>query len=235
VAGKEIARTADGMEITTAASLIGHHVLVTGLLNEGLLAKEARIVIAGSEAARGDVPMMGLVDIPEFAAAHYGGDRVHAIETIAQALEPYQYKHMPHYAMVKTFVALWAAALARRLPDGMTVNAVSPGSAPASNAMRNQTLLFRLVVGALAHTIGPLAGMAAPLSKAAQRYTQAASFSADINGRFFASPPGKMTGALVEQRQPHILDHENQEAAWEAIERLSGRVSIESIDRKIAA
>lgn len=235
VAGKEIARTADGMEITTAASVIGHHVLVTGLLNEGLLAKEARIVIAGSEAARGDVPMMGLVDIPEFAAVHHGGDRVRAIETIAQALEPYQYKHMPHYAMVKTFAALWAAALARRLPDGMTVNAVSPGSAPASNAMRNQTLLFRFVVGALAHTIGPLAGMAAPLSKAARRYLQAASFGADVNGRFFASPAGKMTGALVEQRQPHILDHENQEAAWEAIERLSGRASTENTNLKKAA
>ena len=142
---------------------------------------------------------------------------------------------MPHYAMVKAFVALWAAALARRLPDGMAVNAVSPGSAPATNAMRNQTRLFKIVMGALSATIGPLAGMAAPLSKAAARYLQPATFGADMNGRFFASPPGKMIGPLVEQKQPHLLDRENQEAAWKAIEQLSGGATLQTGNLKLAA
>ena len=236
VAGKNIARTADGLEITTAASLVGHHILVTGLLNEGLLAESVKIVIAGSEAARGDVPMMGLVDVPEFAAAHYGGDRVQAIETIAQARAPYVYKNMPHYAMVKMFVALWSAALARRLPAGMTVNTVSPGSAPARNTMRHQSLLARLVLGGvMGSRFGHWAGLGAPLSKAAERYLQAADFPASVNGQFFASKPGKMIGALVRQNQRHILDRENQEAAWKAVEHLSGGARILTTQLRSAA
>ncbi|MGI9658145.1 MAG: SDR family NAD(P)-dependent oxidoreductase, partial [Gaiellaceae bacterium] len=49
---KEIARTTDGLEMTMAASLTGHHLLTMQLLEIGLLAETARIVIAGSEAAR---------------------------------------------------------------------------------------------------------------------------------------------------------------------------------------
>ena len=45
------------------------------LLDSALLAGDAHIVIAGSEAARGDVPAMDDVDLPGLAERHFGGDR----------------------------------------------------------------------------------------------------------------------------------------------------------------
>jgi NAD(P)-dependent dehydrogenase (short-subunit alcohol dehydrogenase family) len=71
---KELTKTADGIEATFGASLVGHHLLTMRLLDNDLLADNARIVIAGSEAARGDVPTFKPVDIDAFAAANFGGD-----------------------------------------------------------------------------------------------------------------------------------------------------------------
>ena len=76
---KDVTRTAEGIEMTVAASLTGHHLLTMRLLERGLLSGTARIVIAGSEAARGDVPMMSPVDFDELALKT-GGDLEAAIE-----------------------------------------------------------------------------------------------------------------------------------------------------------
>ncbi|MFT4623684.1 MAG: NAD(P)-dependent dehydrogenase (short-subunit alcohol dehydrogenase family) [Myxococcota bacterium] len=223
MAGSEIGRNDDGVELTVAASVIGHHVLTMGLLEEGLLNDDARIVLAGSEAARGDVPMMGLTDVATFAQEHTAGDRSQAIEAIARAEAPYGYKNMAHYAMAKLILAWWVAALSRRLPSGVSVYAVSPGSAPATSGARHQPWLMR-VFGAwlMGSWFGQAVGMGAPVSKAAERYIDAFAYSADKSGYFFASAPGKMVGDVVRQVQPHVLDEANQEAAWSAVVHLSG-------------
>ena len=52
IGGKERVLTAAGIE-ATQAPLIGHHQLTVGLLRANLLSHNARIVIAGSESARG--------------------------------------------------------------------------------------------------------------------------------------------------------------------------------------
>ena len=56
VSGSKLVNTVHGIKITFASSLIGHHQLTMALLEGHVLAPAARIVIAGSEAARGDVP-----------------------------------------------------------------------------------------------------------------------------------------------------------------------------------
>ena len=60
--GKARVLTAAGVE-AAQAPLIGHHQLTVGLLRANLLSPNARIVIAGSEAARGDVPMFSYTDV----------------------------------------------------------------------------------------------------------------------------------------------------------------------------
>lgn len=222
VAGKNVLRNAAGVELTAAASLVGHHVLTTGLLARGLLDARARIVIAGSEAARDDVPMMAVTDVAAHAQAHYDGDRTEAILNIVRAAEPYAYANMPHYATVKTFVAWWAAALARRLPEGMVVVSVSPGSAPDTGAMRNQSRIFQFVMGIMMRLFGSLLGLGAPVATAARRYLDAIDYGPDASGKFFASRAGKMIGPVVEQRQDHILDLDSQEALWRAAVQLGG-------------
>jgi len=71
---------------------------------------------------------------------------------------------------------LEATSLARRLPSGMTVYAVSPGGAVATKAVRN-------------------AGPALP-ETAASRYLQASELGTDISGHFIASAQGKFSSPV---------------------------------------
>ena len=57
---------------------------------------------------------------------------------------------------------------------------------------------------------------------AARRYLQASEFGTDASGQFFASPPKKLTGPIEAMRHPHFHDRANQEAAWQAVVRVSG-------------
>src|SRR5271157_1787704 len=134
VGGKARVITAAGVE-AAQAPLIGHHELTVGLLRANLLGPNARIVIAGSEAARGDVPMFSYTDVAALAAKHFRGDRSAAVEALLRNGPNVKYEANRVYADAKLIVAWWAAALARRLPSGMAVYAVSPGSAPDTKAV----------------------------------------------------------------------------------------------------
>jgi NAD(P)-dependent dehydrogenase (short-subunit alcohol dehydrogenase family) len=221
----KVAHTPDGIETTVASTLTGHHLLTVRLLEAGLLSEHARIVIAGSEAARGDVPMMNPVDLPEFASEHFEGNLEAAIEAQVRMESPAKYKSGDVYATAKMFVAWWAAELARKLPDGMTVTAVSPGSAPDTNAVRNAPLYMRRVMIPLFKVMPARMAMAGTVAEAANRYVQAAHFDTDASGKFFASKPKKMVGELVEVDLAHIEDRAGQEALWSVVENVTNGAS----------
>ncbi len=221
VSGSELVRTDEGVEITAASSLVGHHQLTMGMLENGLLSDHARIVIAGSEAARGDVPMFKPTDIHELAGNDYDGDLTVAVEALMRYDAPIKYTPGTAYANAKLFVAYWSAELATKLPTGMTVNAVSPGSAPDTNASRNAPFLMKRVMMPIFKLVP---GKSAPVSVAASRFVQASEFPDEVNGGFFASAPKKMTGELHQVDLAHISDEDSQAAAWEALVRISGGV-----------
>ncbi|MCH8115602.1 MAG: SDR family NAD(P)-dependent oxidoreductase [Chloroflexi bacterium] len=177
----------DGVEITWASNLVGHHVLAMRLLGDGLLTPSARIVIAGSEGARGTVPGMKVHDVEAVANDHHDGDRVAAIEALAKVRGPYSFNSNNEYVSSKMVVAWWAAALSRKLPAGMTVNAVSPGSVPGTNFARNASWMVRLLMVPMMKIVGPLMGMAGSIESAAARYVVAADFGDDETGHFYAS------------------------------------------------
>lgn len=223
VSGAELIRTDEGIERSMAATVTGHHRLTIGLLEAGLLATDARIVIAGSEAARGDIPTFAVTDVPQLAEASFGGDRVATITAIARAEPPYPYRGTDQYAMVKLVAAWWADALSRRLPAGMAAFAVSPGSAPRTNAGRHQgwfmrTIVFPIVAGPLGRALG----LSQSVETAAERYVDAMEWGVERSGQFWASKPGKATGPVQRMEHPHIVDPETTEAAWEAICGLTG-------------
>jgi hypothetical protein len=123
------------------------------------------------------------------------------------------------YADAKLIVAWWAAALARRLPSGMAVYAVSPGSAPDTQAVRNLGVVMKRVMIPLVKLIP---GMSQTPETAARRYLQAATFGTDVSGQFFASAPKKLTGPIEAMRHPHFHDVTSQGAAWQAVVKVSG-------------
>jgi NAD(P)-dependent dehydrogenase (short-subunit alcohol dehydrogenase family) len=218
VGGKKRVLTAAGIE-ADQAPLIGHHQLTIGLLDAGLLSPSARIVIAGAEPARGDVPMFKYTDVAAFADQHYHGDRAAAVEALVRSGPNVKYEPNRAYADAKLFVAWWAAALARRLPSGMAVYAVAPGSAPDTRASRNAGPALKWVFIPLVKLIP---GMSQTPETAARRYLQASEFGTDVSGQFFASAPKKLTGPMEAMRHPHLHDRANQEAAWQAVVKVSG-------------
>lgn len=222
VSGNKPTITDEGVELTFAASLIGHHQLTMGVLDAGLLTDEARIVIAGSEAARGDVPTFNPTDLRAYAKKHFDGDLAKAAEALIRNTGPNKFKPATAYADAKVFVAWWAAALARRLPDGMTVNAVSPGSAPGTDAGRNANFFMKRIMMPVFKLAPKRLGMAADVPVAASRYLEASDYGPKVNGEFFASAAKKMTGPLHKMDLGHIADGDSQEAAWTATVQVAG-------------
>lgn len=218
VPGKKRVLTAAGIE-AAQAPLIGHHQLTVGLLRANLLSPNARIVIAGAEPARGDVPMFNYTDVAAFAATHHDGDRSAAVEALVRNGPNVKYDPNRTYADAKLIVAWWVAALARRLPYGMAVYAVSPGSAPDTKAVRNLGPVMKWLMIPLVKLIP---GMSQTTETAARRYLQASKFGADLSGQFFASAPKKLTGPIEAMRHPHLHDRINQEAAWQAVVKVAG-------------
>ncbi|KAJ4153051.1 hypothetical protein LMH87_009559 [Akanthomyces muscarius] len=134
-------------------------------------------------------------DVAAFAAKHHQGDRTAAVEALLRNGPNVKYEPNRAYTDAKLIIAWWAAALARRLPPSMAVYAVSPGSAPDTQVTPET---------------------------AARRYLQASEFGTDVSGQFFASPPKKVTGAIEAMRHQHFHDRASQEAAWQAVVKVSG-------------
>jgi NAD(P)-dependent dehydrogenase (short-subunit alcohol dehydrogenase family) len=215
---KQRVLTAAGVE-ASQAPLIGHHQLTVGLLNAYLLSPNARIVIAGAEPARGGVPMFKYTDLPEFAGKYYQGNRAAAVEALICNGPNVKYVPNNTYADAKLIIAWWTAALARRLPSGMAVYAVSPGGATATKVVRSAGPMLKYLFIPIVNLIP---GMNQTPETAAGRYIQASEFGTDVSGQFFASAKGKFSGPIEVQRQPHLHDEASQEAAWQAVVKVSG-------------
>jgi NAD(P)-dependent dehydrogenase (short-subunit alcohol dehydrogenase family) len=217
VPGKERVITAAGVE-ASQAPLIGHHQLTVGLLRANLLSPNARIVIAGAEPARGGVPLFSYTDVPAFAAKYNRGDRTAAVEALIRNGPNVKYVPNNTYADAKLIIAWWVAALARRLPSGMAAYAVSPGGATATKVVRNAGPLLKYLFIPIVNLIP---GMNQTPETAARRYLQASEFGTDVSGQFFASAKGKFSGPIEAQRHPHLCDRASQEAAWQAVVKVS--------------
>ncbi len=218
VPGKARVLTAAGIE-ASQAPLIGHHQLTVGLLSANLLSPDARIVIAGAEPARGGVPMFSYTDMPALAANRFQGDRIAAVEALIHNGPNVKYVPNNAYADAKLIVAWWVAALARRLPSGMAVYAVSPGAATATKVSRRAGLAVKYLFIPIANLIP---GMNQTPETAARRYIQASKLGTDVSGQFFASAQGRFSGPMESQRHLHLQDRASQEAAWQAVVNASG-------------
>jgi NAD(P)-dependent dehydrogenase (short-subunit alcohol dehydrogenase family) len=218
VPGKARVLTAAGVE-ASQAPLIGHHQLTVGLLRANLVSPNARIVIAGAEPARGGVPLFSYTDVPAFAAKYYRGDQTAAVEALLRNGPNVRYVPNNAYADAKLIIAWWVAALARRLPSGMAVYAVSPGAATDTKVVRNAGPALKYLFIPIVNLIP---GMNQTPETAARRYLQASEFGTDVSGQFFASAQGKFTGPIEAQLHPHLHDRASQEAAWQAVAKVSG-------------
>lgn len=227
VPGETMDKTAEGLEMSFAASVMGHHVLTLRLLEAGRL-EGARIVLAGSEAANNDLPAMMDMKVYDFASGEptlFGDNLREAMLCFAQGGLPEQFAGTRQYATTKVFSAWWAGALARRHGDKVAVFTVSPGANMGTNAARHTKGFKRFLFTKLMPLMGPVMGMDQPVSKGAGRYIQVLHDRSGHfkSGRTYTSAPKKMVGPLHEVTYPHLSDQVHQDAAWGVLAELAAR------------
>jgi NAD(P)-dependent dehydrogenase (short-subunit alcohol dehydrogenase family) len=218
----ELTRTSEGLELTFAASILGHHLLTTELIKAGLLAPGARVVIVGSEAANNDLPKMMGFSVHPFALDPPAGDEAFTRQLLAFARgdEPTPFDVNDQYATTKVVSAWWAAAMQRRHGGTYNFFNVSPGANLGTDAARHQKGAQKLMFSAMAR-IGHLIGMNMPVSVGARRYVDVVTGADQFEpGGTYTSKAKKMVGDLTRRTDAHLTDRRRQDLTLEALDGL---------------
>lgn len=215
--------TDEGIETTFGASILGHHILTSGLIDAGLLVEGARVVIVGSEAANNDLPKMMGFAVSDFALNPPAGDDdfVAKVAAFARGEEPAKFSANDQYATTKVLSAWWAAGMQRRHEGRYDFFNVSPGANLGTDAARHITGPQKIMFGAMAK-FGHLIGMNMPVEQGAGRYVSVFTGAGEFApGGTFTSKRKKMTGDLVRRTEPHLTDSRRQDLAVAALDDLA--------------
>src|SRR5271154_3487948 len=201
--------TADGVTTVFATNVLGHVVLLEGLLAEDRLGEGA--VFAGREAVRGGpkVRMKG----PSFVST--------SADELATVIDgSYFASRKPDFNLAfgqaKYIGALWMAYLARQHPDRRFIT-VSPGNTTGTQAPSDLPLPMRVA----AKYVMPALGLAHKLDVGAKRLVDGVTDPTLSSGLFYASAANTLTGPLVNQADflPDLANPSFQDHANEAIHR----------------
>src|ERR1700750_280930 len=181
--------TADGVTTVCATNVLGHVVLLEGLLAEGRLGEVA--VFAGSEAVRG-VPKLRM-KAPSFVST--------SADELASVIDGSYWANHKHdfnvaFGQAKYIGALWMGSLARQYPDHRFIT-VSPGNTTGTGAASALPLPMRVA----AKYVMPALGLAHKLDVGAKRLADGVTDPTLSSGVFYASPANKLTGPLVNQAE----------------------------------
>ncbi len=201
--------TADGVTTVFATNVLGHVVLLEGLLAEDRLGEVA--VFVGSEAVRG-VPKLRMKG-PSFVST--------SADELATVIDgSYFANRKPDFNLAfgqaKYIGALWMAHLARQHPDRRFIT-VSPGNTTGTGAASGLPLPMRIA----AKYVMPALGLAHKLDVGAKRLVDGATDPTLSSGLFYASAANKLNGPMVDQTDflPDLANPSFQDNANEAIHR----------------
>ena len=201
--------TADGVTTLFATNVLGHAVLLEGLLTENRLGEVA--VFAGSEAARG-IPKLGFKR-PSFVST--------SADELATVIDGSYFAGRKSdlnlaFGQVKYIGALWMAHMARQYPDRRFIT-VSPGNTTGTQAADGLALPLRIA----AKYVMPHLGISHELNVGAKRLVDGVTDPTLSSGVFYASAASKLKGPLVDQADifPDLANPSFQDHANEAIHR----------------
>ncbi len=204
---KSMGLTADGVTTVFATNVLGHVVLLEGLLAEGRLGEVA--VFVGSEAMRG-VPKLRMKG-PSFVST--------SADELASVIDgSYFAGGKPDFNLsfgqAKYIGALWMGYLARQYPDRRFIT-VSPGNTTGTGAASGLPLPMRVA----AKYVMPALGLAHRLDVGAKRLVDGVTDPALSSGAFYASAANKLNGPMVNQAGllPDLANPTFQDNANEAI------------------
>ena len=201
--------TADGVTNVFATNVLGHVVLLEGLLADDRLGEVA--VLAGSEAARG-LPKLRM-ERPSFVST--------SADELATVIDgSYFANRKPDFNLAfgqaKYIGALWMGHLARQHPERRFIT-VSPGATTGTQASKDIKLPLRVA----AKYVMPALGISHKLEDGAKRLVDGVTDPTLSSGVFYASAANKLKGPLVNQAHifPDLANPSFQDNANEAIHR----------------
>src|SRR5246500_1444674 len=201
--------TADGVTTVFATNVLGHVVLLEGLLAEGRLGEVA--VFAGSEAVRG-VPKLRMKG-PSFVST--------SADELATVIDGSYFANNkpdfnPAFGQAKYIGALWMAYLARKYPNRRFIT-ISPGNTTGTGAASDLPLPMRIG----AKYIMPTLGLSHKLDVGAKRLVDGVTDPTLSSGVFYASAANTLKGPLFNQADflPDLANPSFQDNANEAIHR----------------
>jgi NAD(P)-dependent dehydrogenase (short-subunit alcohol dehydrogenase family) len=201
--------TAGGVTTVFATNVLGHVVLLEGLLAEDRLGEVA--VLAGSEAVRG-VPKLRMKG-PTFVS--------HSADEFATVIDGSYFAGKKAdfnlgFGQAQYIGALWMAYLARQHPDRRFIT-VSPGNTTGTQAASDLPLPMRIG----AKYIMPTLGLSHKLDVGAERLVDGVIDPTLSSGVFYASAANTLKGPMVNQTDflPDLATPSFQDHANEAIHR----------------
>lgn len=207
--------TADGVTTVFATNVLGHVVLLEGLLADDRLGEVA--VLAGSEAVRG-VPKLRMKG-PSFVST--------SADELATVIDGSYFAGRKAdfnlaFAQAKYIGALWIAYLARRHPDRRFVT-VSPGNTTGTGAPNGLPLPMQVA----AKYVMPALGLAHKLDVGAKRLVDGVTDPTLSSGVFYASGANSLKGPLFNQADflPDLANPSFQDNANEAIHRFIANIA----------
>jgi NAD(P)-dependent dehydrogenase (short-subunit alcohol dehydrogenase family) len=209
-----MARTADGVTTIFATNVLGHAVLLEGLIDAGLLTSTA--VLTGSEAARG-VPKLRMKR-PTFATRSVD-EFVSVMD--GSFFDGRKFDPMLAYGQVKYLGALWMSALARKHSE-LRLLTVSPGNTSGTDALRDLATVPRVIMQRVVMPyVAPMLGVSHPLEVGAKHLADSMTTASLPSGTFYASAANTLTGPLIDQSGivADFADAATQDHAYEAIHR----------------
>ena len=206
---KTLGLTVDGVTTVFATNVLGHVVLLEGLLAEDRLGEVA--VLAGSESVRG-VPKLRMKG-PKFVS--------HSADEFATVIDGSDFASRKAdfnlaFGQAKYIGALWMAYLARQHPDRRFVT-VSPGNTTGTHAPDGLPLPMQVA----AKYVMPALGLAHKLDVRAKRLVDGVTDPTLSSGVFYASAANTLKGPLFNQADflPDLANPSFQDNANEAIHR----------------
>ena len=210
---QSMALTVDGVTKVFATNVLGHAVLLEGLLAEDRLGEVA--VLAGSEAARG-LPKLHM-ERPSFVST--------SADELATVIDGSYFANANRkpdfnlaFGQAKYIGALWIAHLARTHPERRFIT-VSPGATTGTKAANDIALPLRIA----AKYVMPALRISHKLEVGAKRLVDGVTDPTLTSGVFYASAATKLSGPLVDQADifPDLANHTFQDNADEAIHRFT--------------
>ncbi len=209
--------TADGVTTGFATNVLGHVVLLEGLLKEDRIGEVA--VFVGSEAVRG-VPKLRMK--PPTFVSHSADEFASMIDGSYFAGKKADFNMA--FGQAKYIGALWMAYLARQHPDRRFIT-VSPGNTTGTQAASDLPLPMRIG----AKYILPTLRLSHKLDVGAKRLVDGVTDPALSSGVFYASAANTLIGPMVNQADflPDLANPSFQDHANEAIHRFITERSFE--------